>query len=91
MNTELLLSSVMDLSRPLLQADRCTVFLLDEDTNELWSKIASEHKEIRMPANTGIAGHVVSTGTTVNIKDCYQDPRFNKEYVLPGTPSVFSV
>ena len=78
MNTELLLSSVMELSRPLLQADRCTVFLLDEERNEIWSKIASEHKEIRMPADSGIAGHVVATGEIVNIRDCYKDPRFNK-------------
>jgi len=64
-----------------LNADRCTVFLLDKDKNELWSKVAlgMGNNAIRIPANTGLAGHVIMTGETVNIKDAYNDPRFNME------------
>ncbi|XP_076367841.1 cGMP-specific 3',5'-cyclic phosphodiesterase-like isoform X1 [Tachypleus tridentatus] len=32
-----------------------------------------------IPFGVGIAGHVARTKETVNIKDAYQDPRFNKE------------
>ncbi len=35
--------------------------------------------EIRIPDDEGIAGHVFSTGEVVNIPDCYEDYRFNKE------------
>ena len=54
-----LLFRIMDVVRENLYADRCTVFLLDTNTNELWSKAAIGLKnEIRFPADLGIAGHV---------------------------------
>ncbi|MDO5437680.1 MAG: HD domain-containing protein, partial [bacterium] len=67
-----------------LNADRCTVFLLDAEKNELWSKVAlgMDLKEIRFDANLGIAGSVVQTGETINIQDAYNDERFNKEIDL---------
>ena len=42
--------------RQLLQGDRATVFLLDKSVNELWSAMADGMKEIRIPANAGLAG-----------------------------------
>jgi len=43
-----------------MECDRCTVFVLDEHKNELWSKTAKGTKSvIRMPANHGIAGILV--------------------------------
>ena len=64
-----------------LDADRCTVFLLDEEKNELWSKVAlgMNTKEIRFNSSLGLAGHVATTGETVNIQEAYKDKRFNKE------------
>ncbi len=75
-----LLFKITDVVRATLKADRCTVFLLDTDRNELWSKVATGlKKEIRFPANQGIAGHVATTGEVLNIPDAYADPRFNPE------------
>lgn len=75
-----LLSRIMDEVCLNLKADRCTVFLLDTDTNELWSKVAKGvKKEIRFPADKGIAGHAATTGEVLNIPDAYADPRFNPE------------
>ncbi len=65
-----------------LEADRCTVFIYDREHNELWSKVASgfeTSEEIRFPAHLGLAGYVVKTGEVLNIKNAYEDPRFNKE------------
>lgn len=65
-----------------LEADRCTVFLYDSDSNELWSKVATgldRTEEIRFPAHLGLAGYVAKTGEILNIKEAYSDPRFNKE------------
>ncbi len=39
----------------------------------------SELKEIRFPASVGLAGHVASTGETLNIGDAYVDERFNPD------------
>ena len=62
----------------LLNAERSSLFLIDEDTQELWSKVAekSEITEIRIPKSQGLAGHVAMTGQVLNIKDAYKDPRF---------------
>ncbi|MEB3229381.1 MAG: GAF domain-containing protein, partial [Leptolyngbyaceae bacterium] len=67
----------------VLQADRTTIFLIDEDKNELWAKVAQGEREtrltqeIRMPKDTGIAGHVAMTGQPLNIPDAYNHPLFN--------------
>lgn len=64
-----------------LNADRCTVFLYDRENDELWSKVAlgMNSKEIRFPANQGLAGHVIATGETLNIQNAYECEHFNPE------------
>lgn len=77
-----LLRVIAEETKNAIQADRCTVFLWDKDTDELWSKVAlglDSSQEIRFPAGKGLAGYVVKTGETVNIVDAYNDPRFNPE------------
>lgn len=76
-----LLKVIAEETKATIQADRCTVFLYDKDKNEIWSKVALglDSQEIRFPASKGLAGHVVNTGETINIKDAYSDGRFNKE------------
>lgn len=64
----------------LLNADRTTIFLLDEDKHELWSIVAKDEKgnnlELRIPMNAGIAGEVATKREHVNIPyDFYDDPR----------------
>ena len=80
MDIDELLFKIMEVVRHQLNADRCTVFLVDSDRNELWSKVAHGLKnEIRFPIGKGIAGYVARTGETLNIKDAYSDSRFNPE------------
>ncbi|MCX5786801.1 MAG: GAF domain-containing protein [Elusimicrobia bacterium] len=67
--------------KKILNCDRCTVFILDRHTNELWSKIAQDmqNTEIRMPFNKGIAGEVASTDRTINIRNAYNETHFNPD------------
>ncbi len=76
-----LLVKIVSKTSEVMNADRCTLFLLDRQTGGLWSKVAQGDnlKEIRVPRGMGIAGHVAMTGETVNIRDAYQDSRFNPE------------
>jgi len=81
MNSERDLSALLDLiareAINLLGCDRASIFLLDRETNELWSKVALGSGEIlRFDAGLGIVGHAVGTGQTVNVSDAYHDPRF---------------
>jgi adenylate cyclase len=76
-----LLQKIVSKTSEVMRADRCTLFLVDRVTGGLWSKVAQGENlnEIRVPRGMGIAGHVALTGETVNIRDAYQDARFNPE------------
>jgi adenylate cyclase len=76
-----LLQKIMQKTSEVMDADRSTIFLVDDDRREIWSKVAQGEslKEIRVPLGVGIAGHVAASGETINITDAYQDPRFNPE------------
>jgi putative ABC transport system ATP-binding protein len=67
----------------LLDADRVTLFLGDDQRGELYSMVAQagggQPLEIRIPAATGIAGHVYRTGAALNVPDAYESPLFNRE------------
>lgn len=62
-------------------AQRCTVFLHDPESGELFSRIAQgeHHREIRLLDTEGIAGFVFQQKKGLIVEDAYQDPRFNRE------------
>jgi putative ABC transport system ATP-binding protein len=62
----------------LLKADRATLFVVDRERGQLWSKVVEQAQEIRIPLGSGIAGRVAATGEPLNIADAYADPLFNK-------------
>jgi adenylate cyclase len=75
-----MLQSITLKTGELLCADRTTIFLLDEEKQELWSIVAEAEGdrslEIRIPANKGIAGEVATRKNVINIPfDFYNDPR----------------
>lgn len=76
-----LLKVIAEETKVAMEADRCTVFLLDKKTNELWSKVAlgMDSQEIRFPVDKGLAGYVVRSGESINITDAYNDSRFNPD------------
>ncbi|MBN2552290.1 MAG: HD domain-containing protein [Spirochaetales bacterium] len=74
-----LLILLADMGRDLISADRCTVWLLNRKTKELWSKVAHGVDRIVIPCSAGIAGCVAMTGESLIINDPYNDSRFDKE------------
>lgn len=81
---KVLLNVIAEETKNAMQADRCTVFLWDKNTDELWSMVAlgMDSEEIRFPASKGLAGYVAKTGEGINIKDAYNDERFNPDVDL---------
>jgi len=67
--------------RILLHADRCSVFIMNKNKKELWSKVAHEinGRILHFPITQGVIGYVASTGRTANIVDAYNDPYFNMD------------
>ncbi|MEO8370285.1 MAG: sigma 54-interacting transcriptional regulator [Candidatus Solibacter sp.] len=81
MNSQRDLGTLLDLiareATSLLDCDRASIFLLDRERNELWSKVALGSEEIlRFDASHGIAGNTALSGNTINVRDAYSDPRF---------------
>lgn len=81
MNSEHDLAALLDLiareATNLLECERASIFLLDREKHELWSKVALGSEEIlRFDAGQGIAGEVVTTGESIHVSDAYRDPRF---------------
>jgi signal transduction histidine kinase/putative methionine-R-sulfoxide reductase with GAF domain len=74
---ELILLKIND----AVEADRSTLYLLDDRRSELVSRIVQgdEVRQIRLKVGQGIAGHVAQTSKTVLVNDPYADPRFNPD------------
>ncbi|HML22420.1 MAG TPA: SpoIIE family protein phosphatase [Aggregatilinea sp.] len=76
-----LLNLILNKLVTTINAERGTLFLIDEQRRELWSRVLLDDlhplSEIRLKMGEGIAGHVAETGRVVNILDAYADPRFN--------------
>lgn len=61
----------------VVDADRCSLFLLDREKQILWSMIAQGMGDgIRVGVGEGIVGHVARSGEPLNLSDAYSDPRF---------------
>jgi sigma-B regulation protein RsbU (phosphoserine phosphatase) len=82
LNLDELLTIILKTTLEIVDADRGTVYLLDEAHQELWSRIliAEEKIDIRLPLGKGIAGYVAATGDTLNIENAYLDARFNPDF-----------
>ena len=74
-----MLTEVVDAARQVLNADRGTVFLYDENSDELVVRVATRLGTIRIPANKGIVGESALSRRLINVPDCYADERFNRD------------
>ncbi len=94
-----LLHSVVEVARAIFRAKASSIFLLDEQADELvFEAVAGEGADTligkRFPSSTGIAGWVLVTGQPLVIEDVGADPRFGREaaestgYVPKGLMAV---
>ncbi|MCS6983934.1 MAG: GAF domain-containing protein [Leptospiraceae bacterium] len=89
-NADLELPQVLHLimlsAKDILEAEACSLFLLDHQQNILYCEVAlGERGEIlrqflRLELGHGIAGWVAKEREAVMIEDAYQDPRFDPEW-----------
>ena len=90
-----LLKLIAHKSAHLLEADRASVFVVDEAKEELYSFVAQGIEGgIRFPVGVGLAGHVAKTGNTLRLQNAYADLRFNSsvdEEVGYQTKSVLCI
>ncbi len=76
-----LLELILNKIAGVLEADRATLYLVEED-GKLVSRIAmgAEKSTIEIPVGRGIAGHVARTGRPLRVKDAHRDARFDPSW-----------
>ncbi len=81
MPVDKLLELIAKETKEILNADRCSVLLLDREKNQLWGKVAHgiNVEELKFSKDKGLAGFSAMTGKIINVKDAYKDIRFNPE------------
>ncbi|TKR65371.1 hypothetical protein L596_025783 [Steinernema carpocapsae] len=79
----LLVRNITKEAKALVQAEICSLFLLDKEHSELVAEVFEKNgttdeylTEIRMPLSEGIVGQVATTGQMMNVKDVYNHPYF---------------
>ena len=76
-----MLKHIVEVAANSLSAERATLFIVDQQKKELWSKsgIGIHQKEIRIPIDTGIAGEVAIKNEYQIIDNPYAHPKFNQK------------
>ncbi len=74
-----LLPQVAKMGRDIVKADRCSVWLLDQENKTLRTKVADGVDSITIPAYSGIVGEAISEGKSKIINDVYSHQSFNRD------------
>lgn len=64
-----------DFARDLAGADRCSLWLLDHRTHELWTKVAHGVEQIRIPEGQGLVGACVQNDHVILVNDMANEAR----------------
>ena len=94
-----LLRATVEVARAIFHAKAASVFLLDEETDELvFAAVARDEEQHlvgkRMPSSQGVAGWVMSARTPLVLEDVRSDPRHSRDvaestgYVPKGLMAV---
>lgn len=91
-----LIQLIMNKASEITQADRSSLFILDQDKNELWTKYAKglEDAVIRVPISKGIVGMVAESKEPYIVNNAYENPFFDAssdEKTGYKTQSILSV
>ncbi|MBI5213788.1 MAG: GAF domain-containing protein [Nitrospirae bacterium] len=78
-NREEIIHLLTGMGRDIVNADRCSFWLVDTDKNEIFTKIADSVEEIRIPLSSGIVGYSITNDTPVISNNAYSDERFLKD------------
>ena len=75
------LRAIVEAATSLTSADRGTLYILDYDKGELWSKVlrGDNIEEIKLKIGQGLAGSVAKTGEVINLTDVHEDDRFDSD------------
>jgi len=76
---ERILVILADMGKDLIKADRCTLWLKDENGENLYTVFAHQVEKLVIPITAGLVGYSVRNNEEIIINDPYNDERFNTE------------
>ena len=63
-----------------MSAERTSLYVIDWDKEELWTRVAEQIDQIRVPIGEGISGHVAESGQILNVADAWELPYYNRDF-----------
>ncbi len=64
----------------VMGAERTSLYVIDWERHEIWTKVAEGIPSIRLPFGKGISGRVAETGETINAPDAWEHPSFDRTF-----------
>ena len=75
-----LFSAIMRDAKVLMEVERSTLFLVDKRRQMLWTMVADGSGAISVPWDQGLAGAAFKSRRALNVRDAYQDERFDQSF-----------
>ena len=72
-----ILTILGDTARDVVGAERCSIFVYDKNTHQLWTKMAHGVEKITVDADFGVVGKALLAKEVQIVVDAYKDFRFN--------------
>ena len=73
-----LLGLVADMARDLVNADRCSIWMVEPESREMWTRVAHGVAPIRIAAGHGLVGACVQKDEIILVNDALNDPRLSR-------------
>jgi len=67
---------IADQAKDLVNAERCSIFMYDNEADMLWTKLADGIGRIAISTESGIAGDTYTKGEAQVVNEPYKDTRF---------------
>lgn len=80
-NYEELLGFYVEILPKLMEAERCTIFIVELGTERIWSKLGTDirEREIEAPKEDSLVGRAISSGQVIIENSLSQRPGFHQE------------
>lgn len=67
---------ISEYAKKVIGAERCSIFVYNEQTQKLWTTLADGVEKIMINADEGIAGSTIKERKPIIVNDPYKDARF---------------
>ena len=66
-------------AREVIDARRCSIYMYDRKSDELWTTLSDGIEKIIIPSDKGIVGNTIKERKPLIVNDAYSHPDFNKD------------